>query len=158
MPKYHSPLTGCKPSAHAQFLASLPSDLPDAFFSSPAQKPASVLDGSGSGLVGIFDFCDTLPSTMSGDAWELAARHVLAMRQKAPEPCLFPQPEFIPVFALAMTGYRQWPVGIRDDFVTERTFFCSLDAPADLPQGSHDSMRFGNQINAFATVRREVYA
>lgn len=52
-------------------------------FSLPAQKPALVLDGSGAGLVGILDFCDTLPATMTGDAWESAARHVLAMRQKS---------------------------------------------------------------------------
>lgn len=31
----------------------------------------------------IFDFCDTLPATMTGDAWEFAARHVLAMRSQA---------------------------------------------------------------------------
>lgn len=95
---------------------------------------------------------------MSGDAWEIAALYVLAMRQKSPEPCLFPQPEFKPVFALAMTGYRQWPVGIRNDFVERGNFFSSLDAPDDLPQGSHDSMRFGSQINAFATVRRDLYS
>jgi len=34
------------------------------------------LDGSSQ----ILDFCDTLPATMTGDAWESAARHVLAMR------------------------------------------------------------------------------
>lgn len=48
---------------------------------------APVLDGSGAGLVGnpsqILDFCDTLPATMTGDAWESAARHVLAMRSQA---------------------------------------------------------------------------
>lgn len=53
-------------------------------FSLPAQKPASVPGGSGAGLVGnpseILDFCDTLPPTMTGDAWESAAVHVLAMR------------------------------------------------------------------------------
>jgi len=49
-----------------------------------AQKPASVTGVSGAGLAGnppaILDFCDSLPHTMSGDAWEAAAVHVLAMR------------------------------------------------------------------------------
>lgn len=53
-------------------------------FSPPAQKPASVPGGSGAGLAGnpsqILDFCDSLPVTMSGDAWESAALHILAMR------------------------------------------------------------------------------
>ena len=47
MSKYLSPLTGCKPDARSQLLASLPSDL-----TLPAQKPAPVPGGSGAGLVG----------------------------------------------------------------------------------------------------------
>lgn len=45
----------------------------------PAQKPASVPGGSGAGLVGN---PDCAPVTMSGDAWESAAHHVIAIRQK----------------------------------------------------------------------------
>jgi len=45
----------------------------------PAQKPASVPGGSGAGLVGNLGCA---PFTMSGDAWESAAHHVIAIRQK----------------------------------------------------------------------------
>ncbi len=49
--------------------------------SPPAQKPVSELGGSGAGLAGNPD-CS--PVTMSGDAWESAAHHVLAIRNQKP--------------------------------------------------------------------------
>ena len=148
--------------------------------SPPAQKPVSELGGSGAGLVGnpssIFDFCDTLPATMSGDAWESAALHVLAMRQKhlhnvhawlqigaflessptlprRAEPCLFPQPKFEPPEPF-FTGlaYFSWQ-NMRKEFSME-AYGASIDAPVMLPRGSVDSMRFGNTVNAFSHVER----
>lgn len=55
--------------------------------SPPAQKTASVPGGSGAGLAGnpsLFDFADSLPVTMSGDAWEAAALYVLSLRTARP--------------------------------------------------------------------------
>lgn len=117
---------------------------------------------------------DCVPVTMSGDAWEAAANHVIALRDasrnahvwqqigsfldslvKRPPPhCFFPQPRFESVKTLAITGVDRFPVALRDDFITTDFFCGSLDAPEDLPQGSHDSMRFGRTIASFATVRR----
>jgi hypothetical protein len=63
------------------------------FFSRQAQKPASVPGGSGAGLAenpDIYPPADheggksCTPVTMSGDAWEAAAHHVLALRDAKP--------------------------------------------------------------------------
>lgn len=117
---------------------------------------------------------DCVPVTMSGDAWESAANHVIALRdssrnahvwqqigafldglvKRPPLHCFFPQPRFEAVKTLAITGRDRFPFALRDDFITTDFVCGSLDAPDDLPQGSHDSMRFGRTIASFATVRR----
>jgi len=66
------------PENRASFDSSL-RDFAAALISPPAQKPASVPGGSGAGLVGNLGCA---PFTMSGDAWESAAHHVIAIRQK----------------------------------------------------------------------------
>ncbi len=76
MPKYQSPLSGLKVDNLSRLVASLPSDQSDSF--SPASaKSASVPGGSGALLAGD-------PLTLSGDAWEAAAHHVLALRDAKP--------------------------------------------------------------------------
>jgi len=106
------------------------------------------------------------PVTMSGDAWESAAHHVLALRdakpvnadtwhqigeflsslpQKAPEPCLFPQPFHRKNDYLIGTGTEPlFPRGhceLRQEFGIVAT----IDAPNLLPRGGSISvLRFGS--------------
>ena len=132
-------------------------------FSPSAQKPVSELGGSGAGLVGN---PDCAPVTMSGDAWESAAHHVISIRQKqlsnadtwrqigeflsslpqkAPEPCLFPQPFHRKNDYLIGTGTEPLlPRGhceLREEFGIVAT----IDAPNLLPRGgSISGRRFGS--------------
>lgn len=71
-------------------------------------------------------------------------------------PCLFPQPLFEDLDPLGTaTGHRGASVfDLRDEFYLLNDCGC-LDAPLWLPQGSTDTMRFGNHINAFTCLRRE---
>lgn len=55
------------------------------YFSSVDAKKAPVLDGSGALSTGeILDFVESLPATMTGDAWESAANFILAQRNAGP--------------------------------------------------------------------------
>lgn len=115
---------------------------------------------------------DCVPLTMSGDAWESAANHVIAIRQKAihnadawrqigeflqslprrSESCLFPQPPH---------GRSDFPVGTGTEFLLPRGY-CELrlefgmeypiDAPSFLPLGGSVALpRFG-RIGSFESV------
>ena len=114
---------------------------------------------------------DCVPVTMSGDAWEAAANHVIMLREKSspnadiwhqigsflqdlckrPEPCLFPQPEYIPPASSGMTGYVRWIRDLREDFWFDQFVHGSIDAPQFLPRGSVDCFNLDSRAAGFCT-------
>lgn len=140
-------------------------------FAPPVESRVPGLVTTPSGASPLAGHPDCVPLTMSGDAWESAAHHVIAIRQKSlcnvetwrqigeflktlprrPEPCLFPQPEYIPPRFSAMTGFVRWNRNLQDSFWADQFASGDLDAPQWLPRGSVDCFNYGSQAAAFCS-------